>query len=169
MEESTSSCTRGHATHQSYALRRLEQRSANQVEAGTIALSMRTLNVHLTAVILCACVAACGSRPLVFGGIQLGRRLNVDHSVAEFTTVFAPHDTVYLSVLTTGRGPGTIEVRWMAGKSVIGEAKKQVGDVVATEFPLQSAGGFPPGEYSAEVFLDGKSVGTRTFKVQVGR
>jgi hypothetical protein len=129
---------------------------------------MRTLNVHLTTVILCASVAACGSRPLQITAIQLGRSLNADHSVAEFTTVFAPHDTVYLSVLTTSSGSGTISVRWAAGGNVIGEAKKPVADpgVAATEFPLQSAGGFAPGQYSAEVFLDGKSVGTKTFKVQ---
>ena len=29
-----------------------------------------------------------------------------------------------------------------------------------------SVAGFPPGEYSVEVFLDGTSVGTKTFKVQ---
>ena len=67
---------------------------------------------------------------------QVRPSLNADHSVAEFTTIFAPRDTVHLSVLT------------------------------ATDFPLQSAGGFPPGQYSAEVFLDVKSVETRTFKVQ---
>ena len=130
---------------------------------------MRTLNVHITTVILCACVAACGSRPLQITAIQLGRSLNADHSVAEFTTIFAPRDTVHLSVLTVGGGSGTISVRWTYGGKVVGESQKPVADrdVAATDFPLQSAGGFPPGEYSVEVFLDGRSVGTRTFKVQV--
>ena len=83
-------------------------------------------------------------------------------------TIFAPQDTVYLSVLTTGGGSGTISVRWTYGGKVVGEPKKRVAnqDVAATEFTLQSAAGFPPGQYSAEIFLDGKSVGTRTFRVQ---
>jgi hypothetical protein len=130
---------------------------------------MRTPNVHLATVILCACVAACGSRPLNITTIQLGKTLNADQSVAEFTTIFAPHDTVHLSVLTSGGGSGTLSVRWTYGSSVVGESKKSVADrdFAATEFPLQSAGGFPPGQYSVEVFLDGRSVGTKTFKVQL--
>ena len=135
----------------------------------TIALSMPTLNVRLTTVILSACVAACGTRPLQITTIQLGRSLNADQSVSEFTTIFAPHDTVHLSVLTTGGGSGTLSVRWTYRGTLIGESDKRLADrdFAATNFPLRSAGGFPPGDYSAEVFLDGKPVGTKTFKVQV--
>jgi hypothetical protein len=130
---------------------------------------MRTPSVRLTIVILCASIAACGSRPLQITTIQLGRTLNPDHSVAEFTTVFAPDDTIHVSVLTTGGGSGTLSIRWKYGEKVVGESQQRVAnrDLAATDFPLRSAGGFPPGEYSAEVFLDGKSVGTKTFKVQV--
>ena len=132
---------------------------------------MRRLNALLTTVILCTCIAACESRPLQITAIQLGRSLNPDHSVAEFTTVFTPQNTIYLSVLTRGGGSGTISVRWTYGAKVVGEPQKTVADrdVAATEFALQSAGGFPPGEYSAEVFLDGKSVETRTFRVEASK
>jgi hypothetical protein len=120
---------------------------------------------------LVASVAACGSRPLQITAIQLGRSLNPDQSVADFTTVFSPHDTVHLSVLTSGGGTGTIRVRWTYRDRVIGESEKRVAnrDFAATEFPLRSGGEFPPGDYKAEVFVDGQSVGTRTFKVQVSR
>ena len=129
---------------------------------------MRMLNVRLATAILCTWVAACGSRSLQITAIQLGRSLNADHSVAEFTSVFGQRDTVYLSVLTVGGGSGTLSVRWTFGGNVVGEPKKRVADrdVAATDFPLQNAGGFPPGQYSAEVFLDGKSVGTRTFRIE---
>ena len=132
---------------------------------------MRRLNVRLTTVILCASVAACESRLLQITAIQLGRALNPDRSVSEFTTIFTPQETVYLSVLTRGGGSGTISVRWTYGGKVVGEPKKHVADrdVAATEFPLQSAGGLPPGPYTAEVFLDGKSVGTKTFRVEGSR
>jgi hypothetical protein len=137
----------------------------------TIALSMGRLNVRLTTVILCTCVASCESRLLQITAIQLGRSLNPDRSVAEFTTVFAPQNTVYLSVLTRGGGSGTISVRWTYGGTVLGEPQKRVvdRDLAATEFPLQSAAGLAPGQYSAEIFLDGKSVGTRTFRVEPSR
>jgi len=133
---------------------------------------MRRLNICLTAMLLCTCVAACGSsRQLQITAIQLGRALNPDRSVSEFTTVFEPKDTVYLSVLTVGGGSGTISVRWTYGGTVVGEPKKRVEDrdVAATEFLLQNAGGFPAGQYSAEIFLDGQSVGTRPFRVQASR
>jgi len=132
---------------------------------------MRRLNIRLTALILCTCVAACESRPLQIAAIQLGRTLNPDRSVAEFTTIFTPKDTIYLSVLTRGGGAGTLSVRWTYEGKVVGEPKKHVADqdVAATEFLLQNAGGFPVGQYSAEVFLDGTSVGTRTFRVQASR
>jgi hypothetical protein len=129
---------------------------------------MLSLNTRFTTVILCTCLAACGSRSLQITAIQLGRSLNADHSVAEFTTIFEPQDTVYLSVLTAGGGSGTISVRWTFGGKIMDEPKKRVAnqDVAATEFTLKSAAGFPPGQYSAEIFLDGKSVGTRTFRVK---
>ena len=123
---------------------------------------------YVAAVIFCAFAAACGSRPLSITGIQLGRSLNPDHSVAEFTTVFAPKDTIYVSVLTAGGGAGTIGVRWTYGGKVVGEPTKRVAnqDVAATEFSLESSGGFPPGRYEVEIFVDGKSVGTRPFRVE---
>jgi hypothetical protein len=121
--------------------------------------------------ILCTCIAACGSRPLSITAIQLGRSLNPDRSVAEFDTVFAAGDTIYVSVLTAGGGSGTIAVRWTYRGKVIGEPTKRVEgkDFAATDFPLQSAGGFPFGSYEAEILLDGKSVGTKTFRVEPGR
>jgi len=127
----------------------------------------RKVNVLLSALVIAACSVACGSG-LRVTAIQLGRSVNADSTVANHTTTFAPTDTVYLSVLTAGVGSGTISVRWMYSGRVVDEPKKQVSyrDVAATEFRLQSAGRFPPGEYTAEVFLDGQSVGTKTFHVE---
>lgn len=119
-----------------------------------------------------ACLAACGSgQPLRVTTIQLGRSVNADHTVSSFTTTFAPDDTVYLSVLTTGVGTGTIAVRWTYAGRVIDEPKKEVSYRIdaATEFRLQSSAGFPPGDYTAEVLLNGQSAGTRTFSVQKQR
>ena len=133
---------------------------------------MRKFEIALTVVMMCACLTRCGSgQPLRVSTIQLGRSLNPDNTVASFTTVFTPMETVYLSVVTTGVGSGTLSVRWTYGGKVIGEPEKQVAsrtDAV-TEFRLQSPGGFPPGDYTAEVFLDKHSGGTRTFRVEATR
>lgn len=130
---------------------------------------MRKFEVGLTVMILVAGLAGCGSgQPLRVTTIQLGRSLNPDNTVASFTTVFTPTETVYLSAVTTGVGSGTLGVRWMYAGQVIGEPTKQVSsrtDAV-TEFHLQSPRGFPPGDYTAEVLLNGQSSGTRTFRVE---
>lgn len=131
---------------------------------------MRILNVHLPVVILVACLVGCGSgQTLQVASIQLGRSLNPDNTVASFTTRFAPGDTVYVSVATTGVGSGTISVKWVYAGRVIDEPKKEVSFRVpaATEFHLQSPAGFPPGDYIAEIFLNGQSAGTRPFRVEL--
>ena len=130
---------------------------------------MMTSATRSCAIVLFICLAACGSgQPLRVASIQLGRAVNADHTVASFTTTFSPDENVYLSVLTTGVGSGTISVRWTYAGRVIDEPKKEVSyriDAV-TDFRLQSATGFPPGDYVADVFLNGQPAGTRTFRVE---
>ena len=122
------------------------------------------------AVITCAgLLAACTpSEPLQVSAVQTGRSLNSDNSVASHTSTFSPKDTMYVAVLTSARGSGTITVRWSLGGRVIHEAMKDVSynDQAATDFRFQAADGFPVGEYSIEVLLDGTSVETRRVRVQ---
>ena len=129
---------------------------------------MRKLTVILPA-ILFLCLIGCGSnQPLQMTAIQLGRTVNSDHTVGGFTTTFTPDDSIYLAVLTGGAGSGTIRVRWKYGEHVFDEPKKQVSynQAAATDFRLQSPGGFPRGDYTAEVFIDDQPVGTRPFHVE---
>ena len=133
---------------------------------------MTKLTVHLSAAVLLACLVACGSsQPLQMTAIQLGRSVNSDHTVGGFTTTFTPDDSIYLAVLTGTAGSATIRVRWKYGQRVIDEPKKQVSynQAAATDFRLQSPGGFPRGDYTAEVFVNDQLVGTREFKVEMGR
>jgi hypothetical protein len=131
---------------------------------------MKTFTLHLSIVVLIACLAGCGSN-LRVTAVQLGRSANADGTVANPTETFSPRDTIYLSVATAGVGSGTISVRWTYGDRVVDEPKKQVSyrDLAATEFSLRSVAGFPPGDYRAEVFLDGQPVGTKTFRVDAGK
>jgi hypothetical protein len=133
---------------------------------------MPKFTMPLVAVILSACLVGCGSgESLHVTSIQLGRSVNPDGTVSSFTTRFIPGDTVYLSVATSGAGSGTISVRWVYEGRVIDEPKKQVAYRIpaTTEFHLQSATGFPPGGYTAEIFLNGQSVGSRPFRVEMQR
>jgi hypothetical protein len=118
--------------------------------------------------ILARIVCSVGCSPgLRVTEIQLGRSLNSDATVGDTTASFGPGDTVYLSVATDGFGSGTIGVRWTYAGRLVDEPKKQVSyrGAAVTEFHLQSADGFPPGQYAAEVFLNGTSVGSRAFRV----
>ena len=115
-----------------------------------------------------ALLLGCGpDEPLHVDTIQLGRSLNPDNSVAEHTTTFNRGDTVYVAALTSAPGAGTIGVKWTYQGRVIDEPKREVSyrEPAATEFHLVNAGGFPPGNYSVEVFVDGISVGSRNFSV----
>lgn len=107
------------------------------------------------------------SGPLQLANIQVGRSLNQDRSIASITTLFKPSETVYVAVQTNAAGKGTISVKWKFGSQVIDEPSKPVSydGPASTEFHLQNSGGFPPGDYSVDVFIDGVQVGTRAFKV----
>jgi len=121
-----------------------------------------------TTLALAAVVVSIGcSGPLALANIQVGRSLNQDRSISSITTLFKPNETVYVSVQTTAAGKGTISVKWKFGSHVIDEPSKKVDydGPSSTEFHMQNSGGFPPGDYSVDVFIDGVQVGTRAFKV----
>lgn len=114
--------------------------------------------------------AACSQEPLKFNTIQLGRGLNADKTVSGFTTRFKPTDTIYAAVVTDGAGSGKVKARWLYAGRVVSEPEKDVTyqGPASTEFHLQNTNGFPPGEYSVELFLDGTSVGSKPFRVETG-
>ena len=131
---------------------------------------MRAAFAGLLVAALASVTSGCGARePLRVVQIQIGRSLNSDSTIATPAVTFHPHDTIYLSVMTSGKGSGTVSVRWTYVGRVIDEPKKLVHysykDVAATDFRLESPAGFPPGDYTADVFLDGQSAGTKKFRV----
>ncbi len=128
-------------------------------------MAMRAVAVLVVALVS---LSACGpSGPLRVNTIQLGRSLNPDNTIASHAALFKPSDTIYVSVLTTDAGVGTIAVRWMYFGRLVSEAEKKVSyrDDAATEFHIQNSGRFPEGDYTVDVLVDGQSVGTRTFRV----
>ena len=114
-----------------------------------------------------AVAVACSGGPPQLTNIKIGRSLNQDGSVASITSLFKPTETVYVSV-HTGAGKGVIGVKWKFENRVVAEPTKPVdaSGPKSTEFHLQNPIGFPPGDYSVEVSIDGIQVGTRNFKVK---
>ena len=132
-------------------------------------LRSTTWLVAITVIALGLTAAACRpSGPLRVTTIQTGRSLNSDKSVGNHTTRFRPDDTMFASVLTDGPGSGTIGVRWRYAGRLVSEETKSVSyrDHAATEFHIQNSSGFPEGEYTVEVLVDGQSFATRALKVE---
>jgi archaellum component FlaG (FlaF/FlaG flagellin family) len=123
--------------------------------------------MRLVLIVAALVFAAACSGPLELANIQVGRALNQDRSISSITTLFKPSETIYVSVQTKAAGKGTVSVKWKYGTRVIDEPSKQVDydGPASTEFHMQNSGGFPPGDYSVDVFIDGVQVGTRSFKV----
>jgi hypothetical protein len=131
---------------------------------------VRPTNLMKTAVtLLTFLLVGCGpSEPLNVVGIQTGKSLNTDHSIGIHAASFHPNDTMYVSVLSNGRGKGTITVKWSLGGQVLQTLTKKVSynDQAATDFRFQAADGFPAGDYSIDVIVDGKTIETRRVKVE---
>lgn len=122
----------------------------------------------LTLLLFCTLLApGCASHPLQVSGIQIGRSVNEDSSIAKVATSFKPNDTIYVSVHTTDLGSGTLTVRWSYGGRLLTESSKAVSYKIAadTEFHMQTPSEFPQGAYNVDVFLNGAPVGSRSFTV----
>lgn len=113
-------------------------------------------------------MVACKSEPLQLDTIQLGRGLNPDNTVTGSTTRFKPTDTIYAAVLTSNAGSGTVKARWLFAGRVIDEPERTVSyrGPASTAFHIWQSTGFPVGDYRVELFLDGKPVGARPFRVE---
>jgi hypothetical protein len=133
-------------------------------------LTSKQILIVATALVISGLLtAACRpSGPLRVTTIQTGRSLNSDKSVGNHTTRFKPDDTMFASVLTDGPGSGTIGVRWRYSGRLVSEETREVSyrDHAATEFHIQNSSGFPPGEYSVEILVDGTPFATRALRVE---
>jgi hypothetical protein len=128
---------------------------------------MKAIVRRSSVLLLLVALAACSKGPLQVSSVQLGRSINPDGSVNAHTAGFKPSDTIYLSVITDGQGSGTIGVKWSYGSRQLSEESKTVSynDHAATSFKIQSGDGFFPGQYRADVLIDGKAFATREFRV----
>ncbi len=102
--------------------------------------------------------------------IQVGRHAGPDKRVTDATTSFAPHDTMYVAVITDGaESNATLSARWMKGAALVKEMDGTItstGGTTVTQFHVENTAGWPTGEYTVEILLDGVSAGTKTFTVK---
>jgi len=106
------------------------------------------------------------------GTINVGKSIDADKKIAAPMETFAKGDTIYVTVDTTGSGPATLKAKWTYMKggqtTVVKEDMQMITATgpATTEFHVSNPKGWPAGDYQVEVFVDDKSVGTKTFTVK---
>jgi hypothetical protein len=109
------------------------------------------------------------SAELHVSNVMIGRQIGPGNRITEPTFEFAPKDTVYVSVATTGTGGAeTLTAAW---RSQSGEIVQKSSEPVPpagenAQFSLAQPKGLKPGTYKVIVFLGGDSVETRVFAVK---
>ena len=105
-------------------------------------------------------------------GMTVGKSIGADKKVTAASEVFAKGDTIYASVDTSGTGSATLAAKWTYSKDgKTASVKEDTATITptgpaTTEFHIAKPDGWPTGDYQVEILLDGKSVATKSFKVQ---
>lgn len=101
--------------------------------------------------------------------VALGRHVDAGKRVSDATSEFAPNDTVFASVHTTGDRSMKLTARWTyQGDQFIDEHSETIsprGDAY-TEFHIVKPSGWPTGKYTLHVLLDGAAAQTKDFTVK---
>ena len=102
--------------------------------------------------------------------VKTGKHIGADKQITEVSDTFAPGDSIYASVHTTGTATGnSIVGRWtFENGTTVHEDTQSIsptGDAY-TEFHISKAGGWPKGKYTLHVLLDGKEVQTKDATVK---
>jgi hypothetical protein len=102
--------------------------------------------------------------------IDMGKKIDAEKKISEKTDDFAPTDTIFASVHTTGAAANaTMLARWTFQDGAVVDSASQTiaptGDAY-TEFHIAKASGFPKGKYTIHVMIDGKEVRTKDITVK---
>lgn len=113
---------------------------------------------------------ASANAPVSVTAIDLGKSVGGDKHVQDKVNVFAPNDTIYVSVLTAGSSSSaTLKARWTyQDGQVVNESEQSIaptGDA-ATEFHISKPDGWPAGKYKVEVSLNGTPAQSKDFEVK---
>ena len=141
------------------------------------------MHVRLIAILLLSLLASFGvaqERYAVGTAVQITELELAATIASDFrpivpTTLFKPADTVYLVVTTIGPvegEPGSLGVAWRYGAEQSQQAVHSEGKELifsgpgTTVFEVSKPDGWPTGDYSVEVFLNGKATKKLSYSVQ---
>jgi hypothetical protein len=101
--------------------------------------------------------------------VQLGNAVGADQNVTAPGTSFAPTDTIYAAVATTGSGTATLAAKWtyQDGQTVHEESKSiEPTGPATTTFQINKPSGWPAGNYKVEISMNGQPVSSKEFTVK---
>jgi hypothetical protein len=114
-------------------------------------------------------VEAPAPAPVSVASVDLGNAVGADEKVSMAMTTFAPKDTIYASVSTTGSGTATLEAKWtyQDGQTVKDDTKSIAPTGPAdTAFSISKPDGWPTGDYKVEISLNGTPAASKDFSVK---
>ncbi len=106
---------------------------------------------------------------VTFGTVELGSTVDASNKIAATGTSFAPKDTIYASVETTGNGNATLAAKWSyQDGQVVHQDSKTINSTgtETTAFMINKASGLPAGNYKVDISLNGKQVASKDFAVK---
>jgi hypothetical protein len=109
---------------------------------------------------------------IAVSSVTTGSAIGDDKKVTAARDRFAPTDTMYASVDTTGSGTATLAAKWTYHKggqvAVVQEDSMTVNTTgpATHEFHVSKPDGWPTGDYQVEVMLDGRSAGVKKITVK---
>ncbi|HXO28035.1 MAG TPA: hypothetical protein VOA80_11870 [Thermoanaerobaculia bacterium] len=120
-----------------------------------------------------AAAPAAPTAPLKVVALTFGKSVGADQKVTAEADTFAPSDTIYAVVGTTGGSPAArLTARWSwvsrsGAEKPVGDETKNISPTTdaSTVFHLSKIDGLATGDYKLEILLDGTSVATKAIRV----
>lgn len=109
---------------------------------------------------------------IAVSSVTTGSAVGADKKVTAPAETFAPNDTMYVSVDTTGSGTATLSAKWTyrkgANVAVVKEDSMTIdaSGPATNEFHVSKPDGWPAGDYEVDVMLDGKPAGSKKLTVK---
>jgi hypothetical protein len=109
---------------------------------------------------------------IAVSSVTTGSSIGDDKKVTAAQDSFAPADTMYVSVDTTGSGTATLAAKWTYHKggqvAVVQEDSMTVNTTgpATHEFHVSKPDGWPAGDYQVEVMLNGQPAGSKKVTVK---
>jgi hypothetical protein len=109
------------------------------------------------------------SAAVTLNTVELGSTVDANNKILASGTSFAPKDTIYASVDTSGSGTATVAAKWtyQDGQTVHEDSKTlNANGPQTTAFMISKPGGLPAGSYKVDISLNGNQVASKDFTVK---